>query len=138
MKQVVVFMLIITMSYTLNEACKKNHIVIHNQLAPGKLLQYQCRRNIGNVLHNVETVNFNTFKIVEFEDKFTSKGRTVWRCVLRHGPKMEYFYDIIVYRAASYPRCGQLRSWIARNDGIWFTKDYHKPPGPVLKWEKHT
>lgn len=50
MKHLVLFILVTTY-FRLNEACKKNHVVLHNELGPGKLLKFHCisfKDNLGN------------------------------------------------------------------------------------------
>ncbi|EFH59886.1 hypothetical protein ARALYDRAFT_342754 [Arabidopsis lyrata subsp. lyrata] len=42
---------------------------------------------------------------------------------------MEFYFNLQVYRAAGTERCDQYRSWTAKPDGIWFTRDRSKPSG---------
>ncbi|EOA38880.1 hypothetical protein CARUB_v10011247mg [Capsella rubella] len=115
--------------------CKKNQVVIHNELAPGIVLNIACRRDsIDCPPTRFHKLNFkDPFYIIEFEDNYPNDE--TWYCMLSHGTKPKYWYDIEVYRQGVRPKCGQLRSWIAKKDGIWFTRRYHSPPGHVLNWK---
>ncbi|ESQ38718.1 hypothetical protein EUTSA_v10029524mg [Eutrema salsugineum] len=136
MNHLIVFMLVIAMYFGLNEASLKNRIEIHNQLALGHRLQYQCRNNINPFDDKVQYLNFNDTKVIEFHDPFYSDKRLQWNCILKHGPNMMYYYDIRVYRAAAYRRFNLLRSWTAKSDGIYYRESYKKPSGHVLHWMK--
>lgn len=139
MDRLIIFMLVITtMCFVLTEACKKNHVVIHNEIGPGIILNIACRnRSIDRTPTRFHEMNFkDPFYIIEFEDNNQVSHDSKWYCLLSYGPKPRFYFDIEVYRQAMYPRCGQLRSWIARKDGIWFTRKYGRPPGHVLDWKQ--
>lgn len=138
MNHLIIFSLVLAIHFSLNEACKKPNIVeIHNQLAPGKLLSHRCRGSINEQDKGLQYLKVNqTFKIV-FSDVSNRRERTVWTCMLRHGPKLEFYFNLQVYRAASTERCDQYRSWTAKPDGIWFRRDREKPSGHVRNWMKH-
>ncbi|KFK44747.1 hypothetical protein AALP_AA1G297700 [Arabis alpina] len=38
-------------------------------------------------------------------------------------------------RASFLPQCGQLRVWIAKDDGIYFTRKLTEPPVLALRWK---
>lgn len=121
-------MLITVMYFGLNEACKRNHVVFHNQLTPGSILDIYCRNNHGRI--RTQKLNFNvTPYIVDFKD-YVWPEKTAWYCVISHGPSLMFHYDLEAYHTKD-KRCGQLRSWIARPD-----RDL-VPPGHVLNWKKH-
>lgn len=132
MNSFIVFTVVIVMYLGLNEACKRNHVVIHNQLSPGRILDIDCRGDDGH--RRSDKLNFNaTPYIIDF--KYNSwPDKTTWYCVLSHGPKQMYYYDLEVYHT-KYLRCGQLRAWTAKINGIWFTKNYWEPAGHVLPWK---
>lgn len=129
-------MLVIATYFGWNEACASNRIVIQNDLGPNTPLQYRCRgwndQDSGvRVLRNVGA----TYTI-ELSDVTNYNERTKWNCELRYGPRNEFYFDIEVYRAAAKVRCGQLRHWVARKDGIYFRRDANKPLGHVLFWKR--
>ncbi|CAN8312334.1 unnamed protein product [Cochlearia groenlandica] len=133
MNNFIVFLLLLSLSFKLNESCKRNHVVIHNQLAPNKLLNINCRADDGKIRKHDLMFNATPY-IIDFKDK-NWPDDTSWHCVLLYGPKLENVCDFEAYHV-NFQRCGQLRSWIARLDGIWFTREYKKPPGWVLPWRK--
>ena len=121
-------MLVIAMCFGLNEGqCYSNILELQNQLKPNSILKFNCSANHGHVepLHDVK---FNEkYQIVVLERGLGD--RIVWRCLLRHGNKMENSRTIWrAYRGASRPRCNEKRSWIARVDGIYMEKNT-KPEG---------
>ncbi|CAH8255141.1 unnamed protein product [Arabidopsis lyrata] len=135
MNHFIIVLLVTTMYFGLYEACKTNHVVIHNELGLGIVLNIACRKDsIERPPIWFHKLNFkDPFLIIKFVDKVPH--RTKLYCMLSYGTKPTYWYDIEVYHQGSYPRCGQLRSWIAKEDGIWFTRRYHSPPGHVLNWK---
>ncbi|XP_002894304.2 S-protein homolog 25 [Arabidopsis lyrata subsp. lyrata] len=137
MDHLIIFLLVTTMYFGINEACKKNHVVIHNELGPGIDLNIACRQlSIERTPSRFHTLKYkDPFYIIEFADNNQLPHGEKWYCLLSHGTRPKYWFDIEVYAQAYYPRCGQLRSWIARKDGIWFTRRYHSPPGHVLDWK---
>ncbi|KAF2562636.1 hypothetical protein F2Q70_00018876 [Brassica cretica] len=135
MNYFVLFILVTSTYFGINEACKKNQVEIHNQLGPGKVLQFHCRSGDDDI--GVKTLNFNAVPyIIRFHDEIPNL--TKWDCILRQGPKMEYSYDVQVYKAGPrlIPRCGQLRVWTAKIDGIYFTRKLSLPSGFALSWNK--
>lgn len=129
------FVLVIAMCFGLIEAgCERNRVEIHNQLGYGENLEVLCA---GRGRSFLESIPFNGAPlIIEFHD-IGSPDVTVWKCELMHGFNLANYFNVQVYRSASIIRkCGQLRSWIAKPDGIWFTRDYRKPAGKVLDWKK--
>ncbi|ESQ29752.1 hypothetical protein EUTSA_v10023818mg, partial [Eutrema salsugineum] len=107
---------------------KDNVIVIRNQLGSGIILQHHCRCNINNEDRGIRKLEFNGNYTINFKD--SGDKRTTWNCVLSYGPKMEYFFDVEVYRAARTNRERQLREWAARTDGIYTRRNSNKPFGP--------
>jgi len=129
-------MLITTMHFELNQATHcKNHVVIHNELSPGIILNIACRKgSIDDKPTRFHKLNFkDPSYVIEFEDNYPNDE--TWYCLLSHGTRPKYWYDIQVYRQGIQPKCNQLRLWIARMDGIWFTRRYESPPGHVLDWK---
>ncbi|EOA36589.1 hypothetical protein CARUB_v10011784mg [Capsella rubella] len=136
MNHFIFVLLVTTIYFGTNEACKKNQVVIHNELAPGIVLDIGCRKD--SIVHpptRFYSLKYkDPFYIIEFEDNNQVPHDEKWYCMLSYGTRPKYWYDIEVYRQGYAPRCGQLRSWIARTDGIWFTRRYDSPPGHVLDW----
>ncbi|KAF8117306.1 hypothetical protein N665_0011s0030 [Sinapis alba] len=143
-----IFMLAIAMCFGLNEGivcnidnrhlpqcnvgCLMNTLEIQNKLNPNSILKVNCssNKNEDDGLHEVK-VN-DKYQIFLRERGLGS--RIVWRCLLRHGHKVENFQIIWrAYRGASGSRCGQKRSWIARVDGIYLEKD-SKAKGLQYHW----
>lgn len=124
------------MYFGLNDACAGHRVEILNHLAPGKRLQYFCRTNNAPIDPTIRYLNFNEGKNFTFKDSYSNFGRTTWNCDLKHGPNMEYSFDIQVYRAASRERCGQFRQWTAKLDGIYFSRKEKVPGVLALAWNK--
>ncbi|CAH8277217.1 unnamed protein product [Arabidopsis lyrata] len=119
----------------INQACVENHIVILNLLAPGRILEYHCRSNDDDL--GVRRLDFNaTPFIIKFHDEIPHL--TKWNCIFRQGPNMEYSFDVEVYKAGPrlIPRCGQLRVWAAKINGIYFARKYNTPLVRVLFWNE--
>ncbi|KAF8114238.1 hypothetical protein N665_0039s0005 [Sinapis alba] len=136
MNHLIVFVLISTMCFVLNEAsCKKNHIIFDNQLnfSSGTLL-IDCNDNEGNFMSNQLSFGENPF-VITFSD-YNWPKHTRWSCTITRGPDNMFYYDLQAYHS-NFQRCGQLRLWIARDDGIWFTRRYWDPPGWILPWKIH-
>lgn len=68
MNHLIVFMLVNTMYFRLNEACKLNIIEIHNQLGPGRRLQHHCRRNIDQLDRKIHYLKFNETEVIRFQN----------------------------------------------------------------------
>lgn len=136
MNRSIVFLLVImAICFGLNETCQLNRVVISNQLGSNELLEFHCRNT--TFVFPVNTLrNFNDEQTFEFAD-VKSKKRTRYECdLLSFGGATRYYFDKLeVYRAARKRRCGQLRQWAARHDGIYFRRDYNKPLGHVLNWK---
>ncbi|CAA7025011.1 unnamed protein product [Microthlaspi erraticum] len=138
MNHLIVFLLAIAWCFGLNEglvcstgnprcnnACLLNTLEFRNELTPGNILKVNCtsNRNEDKGHHDVTFGNSFRFFVNENGD-----NRIVWRCHLRQGPNMEHFLELWrAYRGAYASRCGQLRSWIARVDGVHLLRnDEHK------------
>ena len=133
MNRLIVFVFISAMCFGLNEACMKNIVEIANQLtALNDTLLVYCSDNKGTFKSNMLGFGKPPF-IISFNDYRWPK-KTRWSCTISHGERNKFYYDLQVYHA-NYQRCGQLRSWIAKDDGIWFRRSYHAPPGLVLSWK---
>ncbi|CAA7039366.1 unnamed protein product [Microthlaspi erraticum] len=129
-------MLVIATYIGLNEACAPNRIIIQNDLGPNTPLQFRCRGWNGQDT-GIDTLNrVGATYTIELSDVTNYRERTEWNCELRYGAAKEFFFDIQVYRAAAGVRCGQLRHWVARRDGIYFRRDANKPLGHVLHWKR--
>ncbi|KAL0718341.1 hypothetical protein Bca4012_067663 [Brassica carinata] len=119
----------------LHEACEKNRVVLHNELGPGRLLNFRCVSNDDDL--GIQTLAFNaTPYIISFHDDILLV--TTWRCLLRQGANMEYFYRAEVYSSGDrlIPNCGQIRVWTAKLDGIYFSRNLDTPPVLALHWNK--
>ncbi|CAG7866868.1 unnamed protein product [Brassica rapa] len=136
MNRLIAFMFISAMFFGLNEACKKNIVMISNQLysSRGNLL-IECSDNKGKFSSNLLSFDASPF-IISFSDYRWPK-ETRWDCTISHGENNKFYYDLQVYHA-NFQRCGQFRSWIAKDDGIWFTESYEDPAGFVLPWKTRT
>lgn len=125
-------MLVTCICFRVNEACKKNAVVIHNELAPGSILDIRCfdRTTVRTFQLKAGAPPF----IIYFKDTFPQ--RTYWECTFRHGPNLKYyFHRLETYAQGFVKRCGQFRAWTARPDGIWFKRRYHSELGHVLNWK---
>lgn len=133
MNHLVFFLFVTTTYFGFNEACKENHVVIQNELGPGRVLEYHCRSKDDDL--QVHSLDFKgTPYTIKFHDEIPNLTR--WACIFRQGPRKEYSFDIEVYKAGArlIPRCGQLRVWVAKLDGIYFSNKYNIPPWRVLSW----
>ncbi|KAF8096658.1 hypothetical protein N665_0304s0023 [Sinapis alba] len=126
-------LLVIAMCFGLNEGkCFTNILELQNNLSPGSILKVNCSSNKGDV-EPVHQVKLNVrYQIVVLE--WGWGDRVVFRCLLRHGRKMEYSQTIWrAYRAAAEYRCGEKRSWIAKADGIYLVRN-GEPKGLKYPW----
>ncbi|ESQ56330.1 hypothetical protein EUTSA_v10026501mg [Eutrema salsugineum] len=117
--------------------CKDNHIVFHNKLRPGSILEINCLepRVARPYLRHFHRLGFNEnpYKIIlEWQ---SLSGKFTVKCNLSHGPNQKFYYNDLQAYSDKASRCGQLRSWIAKVDGIWFTEKYAKPEGWVFGWK---
>lgn len=139
MNHVILSLLVIFMYFGLNEGgivtiwrCKENILEFRNELVPGSILKVNCTSK--DDITNIHDVVFNS----KFELKFGEHAfkRTIWRCLLRQGPEMEY-YNILwrAYRGGATKRCEQKRSWIAKVDGIYLEKN-NGPRKRMFDWFK--
>ncbi|KAL0743434.1 hypothetical protein Bca4012_084947 [Brassica carinata] len=134
MKHLIIFILTSTYFWP-HEACVKNRVLLYNELGPGRLLKFHCYSTYNDL--GFKNLNFNdTPYIIEFYDSWVFL--TKWVCLLRQGANMEYFYNIQVYKAAHslIPKCGQIRVWTAKLDGIYFSRNLDTPPVLALLWNK--
>lgn len=132
-----IFVLVITSCFGLNESiscsdpnnlhrqcgnarCRLNTLEFRNELKHG-ILKVNCTSNqkIKMGLQDVKVNSSYSFSFAEINDR-----RIVWACLLNQGPKMEYSHILWrAYRGAHKPRCGQVRKWVARNDGIYLERN---------------
>ncbi|ANM63434.1 putative plant self-incompatibility S1 [Arabidopsis thaliana] len=116
MNRLIAFLLIIALSFGLNKACEDCTIVFRNNLSPGIILKVNCESNnknrvTGTVKFQSDTVRIN-FREAAFE-------RTTWHCLVQQGGYSQHFR---AYRgSAPIPRCGELRVYIAKRDGIYLS-----------------
>lgn len=133
MNRLIVFVFISAMCFGLNEGCKKNYIIFDNQLNTSRSnLLIDCIDNRGTFMSNQLSFGATPFEIA-FSD-YSWPKHTGWSCIISYGPKNMYYYDLEAYHA-NFQRCGQLRSWIAKDEGIWFTRRYEVPAGFVFPWK---
>ncbi|KAL0699581.1 hypothetical protein Bca4012_055703 [Brassica carinata] len=133
MNRLIIFVFISAMCFGLNEGCKKNYIIFENQLITSRSnLLIDCNDNEGKFMSNQLSFGATPFEIA-FSDYGWPK-HTRWSCTISWGPNNMYYYDLEAYHS-NFQRCGQLRSWIAKDDGIWFTRRYENPAGLVLLWK---
>nr|VDD38258.1 unnamed protein product [Brassica oleracea] len=122
------------MCFGLNEgiSCKPNTLEFQNKLNPGTILKVNCSTNT-NIIERLHEVKVNDIYQILVNEKISPK-RIVWRCLLRHGEKVENSQIIWrAYRGARSFRCGEKRSWIARVDGIYLEKN-NKAKGLQHHW----
>ncbi|KAL0856426.1 hypothetical protein Bca101_061579 [Brassica carinata] len=134
MKYLVLFLLVTTY-FRLLQACEKNRVLLHNELGPGRVLEFHCY-SVDNDL-GVKNLNFNAPPyVIEFHNNVMI--RTTWDCLLKQGANKEYFYKIEAYKAGYnfIPKCGQIRVWTAKLDGIYFSRNLDTPPVLALRWNK--
>ncbi|KAF8103889.1 hypothetical protein N665_0183s0064 [Sinapis alba] len=134
MKHLILFILVITY-FRPHEACIKNRVLLHNELGPGKRLEFHCYSAHNDL--SVNNLNFNdTPYVIKFHDDWLFQ--TIWDCLLKQGANMEYFYRVEVYKAGRrvFPKCGQIRVWTAKLDGIYFSRNLDTPPVLALRWNK--
>ncbi|KAF8088041.1 hypothetical protein N665_0557s0041 [Sinapis alba] len=132
MKHLIIFILVTTY-FRPHEACVKNRVLLHNELGPGRLLEFHCYSLYNDL--GVKNLTFNaTPYVIEFHDDVIVL--TIWDCLLRQGANLEYFYKVEVYKAGHriIPKCGQIRVWTAKLDGIYFSRDLDTPPVLALHW----
>ncbi|KAL0699580.1 hypothetical protein Bca4012_055702 [Brassica carinata] len=133
MNRLIVFVFISAMCFGLNEGCKKNHVVFNNQLITSRSnLLIDCSDNRGVFTSSLLSFDANPFDIA-FGDYNWPKD-TRWSCTISWGPNNMYYFDLQAYHT-NFQRCGQLRLWIAKDNGIWFTRSYENPAGLVLPWK---
>ncbi|EOA18831.1 hypothetical protein CARUB_v10007445mg [Capsella rubella] len=130
MNRLIFFVLVIFVYFGVNEACKLNEIVFKNELGAGKRFEYQCHD--GKTNSGVKYLNNNANSGIRFKD--TGKQTSLWKCNLKHGVTVKYYYNVEAYLPTiNYPRCGQLREYTARPDGVYFRKDNY-PPVKLYSW----
>ncbi|RID43857.1 hypothetical protein BRARA_I00692 [Brassica rapa] len=121
MKHLILLILVTTTYFRPQEACIK--IVLH--FITNSVLFHCCSKD--NDL-SVKNLNFNaTPYVIEFHDEIPNV--TKWNCLLRQGANMEYYFDVEVYKAGPrlVPRCSQIRVWMTKVDGIYFTRSLDTP-----------
>lgn len=98
-----------------------NTLEFQNKLNPGSIFKVNCSSNKKEV-EDLHEIKFND-KYQFFLKERGVGNRIVWRCLLRHGIKVENSQILWrAYRGAMRHRCGEKRSWIARLDGIYLEK----------------
>ncbi|KAG7589610.1 Plant self-incompatibility S1 [Arabidopsis suecica] len=132
MNQFIVFMLVILMYFCMNEGAQGNILRLKNELNPGSILKVNCTSKSD--ITGVHDVTFNSYAEWSFGEHETS--RTIWRCLLRQGPKMEFHHILWrAYRGARFTRNNQIRLWIAKVDGIYLEKN-NGPRKRMYDWYK--
>ncbi|CAH2036039.1 unnamed protein product [Thlaspi arvense] len=125
--------MILRLYFELNKACARNHVVIHNEIGPEDDLDIVCAGDHSDSIRSHMLKYEEPFFDLDFNDNLWP-SKTGWNCVLKYGPNHKFVASFEAYHS-SHKRCGQLLSWIAKVDGIWFTKKYVHPPGLVLQWD---
>lgn len=119
MNYLIVFLVSITFYFTLNEAkgCLKNMVEFHNQVGKGVTLKVSCNSKDDNLGDH-----FMAYKASPFTIRFheASLGKTVWHCTMQHGKFTKYFR---AYKGVFIPRCGEKRTYIAKSDAIYLSKN---------------
>lgn len=119
MNYVIVFLLTITLYFTLNEAkeCPKNMVQFDNQIAKGVTLKVSCASKDDNLADHFVAYKDFPFTI-EFHEAVI--GRTRWICTIQHGKFKKYFR---AWNQGFFARCGETRKYIARSDAIYIEKN---------------
>ncbi|KAG7588397.1 Plant self-incompatibility S1 [Arabidopsis suecica] len=95
--------------------CENSILAFRNELTPGSILKVNCTSKNNNIVRDVRFQETTEWKFNENPFK-----RTIWKCLLRQGPKMENQHTLWrAYRGGSTRRCGQIRRWIAKTDGVY-------------------
>lgn len=111
-------MVITVLCFGLIKACEENTVVFRNRLGAGRILKVDCLSNRTD--RKIGYVNFNEipYRINFHEAVF---DRTTWNCLLRDGNKLLHFR---AYLGNVFPpRCGDLRVYIAKPNGIYLSKN---------------
>ncbi|KAF8105037.1 hypothetical protein N665_0163s0010 [Sinapis alba] len=130
-----VFLLVIALYAGLSEAwCRKNVLAFQNSLdSSHDTLQVHCKS--GNDDLGIHFVKFSDHVYsIRFRDNVFIG--TYWDCIIQHGSKMEYVLNFRAYTSRPVRRCGQFHTWIAKEDGIYFSKN-GKPEGKKYDWTKY-
>ncbi|CAN8229020.1 unnamed protein product [Cochlearia groenlandica] len=107
-------------------------IQFQNELGAGHRLKVNCtsKDNTGHV-HYVE------YKGTPYDIKFNEAimGMTRWFCTVQHlhGTKPVHSTIFRAYKGSAFPRCGQIRAYIARLNGIFLSKN-RSPPEFKYPW----
>ncbi|CAN6808766.1 unnamed protein product [Brassica oleracea] len=129
-----VFLLTIALFVGFHEAkCRKNTVSFQNKLAKShSTLEVHCKSKDDDL--GVHRVKFNghAYKFRFGDDIFV---RTKWDCLLRKGPKMEYAQGFRAYTGGFARKCGESYMWIAKDDGIYLSRN-GKRVGQKLDWSK--
>lgn len=117
MSRLIAFLLI-TLYFGLNKACEDCTLIFRNALRPNSVLNVNCESNKND--RRTGTVKFQSNPIrINFREAVIE--RTTWHCSLRQGGYSQYFR---AYRGSfPFPRCGELRIYIAKVDGIYLSKN---------------
>lgn len=120
MNHLIVFIMsFLSMYFCLNEAeffCDESILAFQNELKPGSILKVNCISKSDKT--EVRDVAF--MKITEWRFNENPFDRTIWKCLLWQGPNMQNHHILWrAYRGGSTRRCGQIRRWIAKLDGIY-------------------
>lgn len=120
MNYLIVFLLTITLYFTLNEArgCPKNMIQFDNQIGKGVTLKVSCESKDDKLADHYVAYKDFPFTIEFHEAAF---GRTRWHCTMQHGKFKKYFR---AWNQGFGARCNEIRKYIARSDAIYIEKNY--------------
>ncbi|CDY65453.1 BnaC09g53170D [Brassica napus] len=148
MMNYLIFMLVIAMCFSLNKGivcnidnyhlpqcrkgCLMNTLEFQNKLNPGSIFKVNCSSNKKEV-EDLHEIKFNDKYQIFLKERGVG-NIIVWRCLLRHGNKVENSQILWrAYRGAMRHRCGEKRSWISRLDGIYLEKN-NKAKGFQHPW----
>ncbi|CAF1921556.1 hypothetical protein HID58_095565 [Brassica napus] len=137
MNYFVLFILVTSTYFGLNEACKKNQVEIHNQLGPGKVLQFHCRSGDDDI--GVKTLNFNDVPyIIRFHDEIPNLTNFDVRSeqfnmiqvpkelsgLIRDNPIgfIEYGGKPAIFDQTYLIQMGKVDLWVLEDGGAWSTK----------------
>ncbi|EFH61053.1 hypothetical protein ARALYDRAFT_897226 [Arabidopsis lyrata subsp. lyrata] len=114
--------------------CHQNTITFQNNLFASRgILKVHCKSkndDLGEHFVNYEgpTYNFSFHDNIIFNTEFD--------CDLWKGDHMEYHQSFVAYTSIFLINCGELHTWDARDNAIYYSKD-GKPEELKFQWIKN-
>lgn len=99
MNNFIVCMLVTAMYFGLNEACQQNRLQFHNHLPASRFLSIECNENNKTISH---IINYKSPPyIIYFQNNHNLTIGTIWRCLLRQGPNLPFYFNLHPYHSRS-------------------------------------